>query len=107
MLQEYPIPEAVPAGSGGESGGGSGAPPQSPRRQTHFVTIFENASGRALKKWETQLTLTMAFAPDRPTLAVLEKPSPAQAMPGMGGPPGGNAAGPARLGLWEFPAVPK
>lgn len=118
VLQEYPIPQPVPggAGAGASDAGGSGPPgglgfaPQ-PVRKTQFVTVFDNATGRALKKWETQLTLNLAFAPDRPTLAILERPSPAQPAPGMGmgggGMAGGSGGGQARLGLWEFPTVAK
>ena len=65
-----------------------------------------------MKKWETQLAVSMAFAPDRPTLAVLERPMPANGGAGMPGAMGrgagaGGTAGNGRLGLWEFPVVEK
>jgi RNA polymerase sigma factor (sigma-70 family) len=97
-------------GGAGLSGEGGSAPPAAVP-WLNYVTVLDNASGQAIRKWETQLNVTMAFAPDRPTLAILERPAngPAPALSGLGGATGGMMMGgdggssrSARLGLWDF-----
>ncbi|QEL14084.1 RNA polymerase sigma factor [Limnoglobus roseus] len=108
-----PTPQPGAAGAAGPGGGPPGAmlgygdtPPV--RRTPQFVTVYDNATGKPIKKWETGNGVELAFAPDRATLAVLEWPpsTPARGsapgMPGGGGIPGGSDEAIARLGLWDF-----
>ena len=103
------------AGGGLTGGGGTAPPGPAPMPWTNYVTVLDNVTGKPIRKWETQLALTLAFAPDRPTLAILERPSNAPGGPmgmaivgPMGGAPagmmmgGGGSSGTGRLGLWDF-----
>lgn len=104
--------EAIVGGGGGLSGDSGGGLP-APVPWTSYVTVLDAASGQPIRKWETQMNVALAFAPDRPTLAILERPANAPGMAGMGmGMPGGmmmmggggsaDAKSTARLGLWDF-----
>jgi RNA polymerase sigma factor (sigma-70 family) len=103
---ERAMPQPGPAVGATEGGGGSFAPVQA--SLPSYVTILDIATGVPIRKWETHMTVTLAFAPDRPTLAILERSlnGHGSAMGGSGGMmmagAGGGSAGSARLGLWDF-----
>jgi RNA polymerase sigma factor (sigma-70 family) len=94
-------------GGAGLAGGGGTALP-APVPWTNYVTVLDNTTGKPIRKWETHLAVTLAFAPDRPTLAILERPAtlPGGAPPGMAMSGPADAKGTARLGLWDFASNP-
>jgi hypothetical protein len=66
--------------------GGLGGPPSSYLSGGNFVSVWDVATGKAIKSWSQEATVS--FLPNAPVLAVFE----------------GTRAGTTRLGLWDFGA---
>jgi RNA polymerase sigma factor (sigma-70 family) len=107
-----PQPPTAPGGDGSFGGPPGKVMPAVQSSPRAYVIVYDNATGKPVKRWETDHHLTLAFAPDRPTLAVLERPQAVRGGPGggmAGGIPGagmmgagGGAAPTGRLGIWDF-----
>jgi RNA polymerase sigma factor (sigma-70 family) len=90
------------SGQDRRGGGVFGSPPQASLSRVGSLSVWDTDTGTLVKRWPVTLSISAAFSPTKPVLAIFETVQPERPRRAATDP----ATPPAqsRLGFWDFPA---